>query len=545
MKFQELTIWDYTESLEGLLFFAQLVDEMLFDHTLDSYKVPAMNTRLLCEELDSTLTDVYHENIREGAIGPIVEELVQSIGNDPIAKKLIGERYIIFQNELSNNNIPFEKINELVEALKECFKDNKYSSEAQKQLKEAISKPNEKSMINRITRLFLTEKINSGYHQSTIYGNANYIFFKNKKNRITNIDYVEKFFECFSNVVYEFNIIYIVPKLFKEFKQIYNKYDIEIEDNIESESHKRDEEKFYETKKGDDIFLICKKIKAFDHMTAYQSAESILTTLNNLYSYFKHTNKPKKSTECVSRRINSTDVLVINEPKNPILKLYTRKQTEKSAIQSLNDTLKKIKLESHSFYRFSRAIDLHAMALEANAIENQLLDLWAAIETLIPTNTKINKNRIDQLSDVVVPILQNIYIKNLLDDIRQDILQCAFLDFKDTISNITCGNDELQKVAAFIALSKYEDLRIESYSKLEKFPLLKNRIYYLHENLINPGKISSLLHHHNRRINWHIMRIYRTRNEIIHSGYSPPFLNSLVENLHSYLDIILHCCPIE
>lgn len=33
-----------------------------------------------------------------------------------------------------------------------------------------------------------------------------------------------------------------------------------------------------------------------------------------------------------------------------------------------------------------------------------------------------------------------------------------------------------------------------------------------------------------------IMRIYRNRNLIIHNGESMPYLNLLIENLHSYVD---------
>ena len=43
--------WADIESLEGLLFFSELIDEMLFDYTLDSYKPLALISRLLCVEL--------------------------------------------------------------------------------------------------------------------------------------------------------------------------------------------------------------------------------------------------------------------------------------------------------------------------------------------------------------------------------------------------------------------------------------------------------------------------------------------------------------
>ena len=43
MKYPNLEKWKYGSELEGLLFFAQVVEELLFDYKIDIYKVPAMN----------------------------------------------------------------------------------------------------------------------------------------------------------------------------------------------------------------------------------------------------------------------------------------------------------------------------------------------------------------------------------------------------------------------------------------------------------------------------------------------------------------------
>ena len=39
---------------------------------------------------------------------------------------------------------------------------------------------------------------------------------------------------------------------------------------------------------------------------------------------------------------------------------------------------------------------------------------------------------------------------------------------------------------------------------------------------------------HEERIRWHLRRIYRTRNSLVHTGRSLPHLESIVESLHSY-----------
>lgn len=42
-----------------------------------------------------------------------------------------------------------------------------------------------------------------------------------------------------------------------------------------------------------------------------------------------------------------------------------------------------------------------------------------------------------------------------------------------------------------------------------------------------------------RRVTWHLIRLYRTRNSIIHSGETPNHLKSLGEHLHSYVDVCI------
>jgi hypothetical protein len=44
------------------------------------------------------------------------------------------------------------------------------------------------------------------------------------------------------------------------------------------------------------------------------------------------------------------------------------------------------------------------------------------------------------------------------------------------------------------------------------------------------------LQHHRNRVRWHIYRIYNSRNQIIHSAQSLPYLDTLVENVHAYVD---------
>jgi hypothetical protein len=44
------------------------------------------------------------------------------------------------------------------------------------------------------------------------------------------------------------------------------------------------------------------------------------------------------------------------------------------------------------------------------------------------------------------------------------------------------------------------------------------------------------LKEHEKKVEWQIRRIYRTRNLIVHSGRTIPYIDTLIENTHDYLD---------
>ena len=79
--------WEDKENCEGLLYFTQLIDEMLFDYTLDSYKPLALNSRLLCIEAFETIEEIRNSYITIKNLQSVLEELIWSLKHDIAAKK--------------------------------------------------------------------------------------------------------------------------------------------------------------------------------------------------------------------------------------------------------------------------------------------------------------------------------------------------------------------------------------------------------------------------------------------------------------------------
>jgi len=89
VKFRTLNKWSDLSDLQPLLYFAQLLDELLFDYSLDTYKPSAMNTSLLVAEGLSVISAVEDGIIDKANLAHIMDELSENLKRDPVADELL------------------------------------------------------------------------------------------------------------------------------------------------------------------------------------------------------------------------------------------------------------------------------------------------------------------------------------------------------------------------------------------------------------------------------------------------------------------------
>lgn len=209
------------------------------------------------------------------------------------------------------------------------------------------------------------------------------------------------------------------------------------------------------------------------------------------------------------------------------------------ASKELNRLIRNIGLHGASFDRFNRVADLHGISVASYIVENQLVSLWTSLETLIPVSMKGAK--IANVVDSMIPFLLMTYVKRLISRLGHDLVIWRRWTIKRILNKVEGGSSSSisQKLLALLCVPANEALRIELYSELEDFHLLRFRLFSLSEMLATPEKIQKALDSHEKKVRWQIRRIYRTRNLIVHSGSKPSYIHGLVENGHEYLDLIL------
>jgi len=537
MKYKTTNHWKASDS-SGLFFFAQIIDEALFDYALDSYKPRSLNSRLLCIEAIRTIDFAKNGVIKRANLKSIIDELIDAVKSDLTIRSILGYKYDSLINNINKNFEKDEALKNVISLLYYHLDDRKYLNKVKELLIEKIIAGKEKEHIYNLTKTFLTELINYGYSSNYIYYKSNDFFF-NKKNEVTS-NSPEDFFNLFKFQEKEYDVLYRVSSHFKEFVPIVPKFNLELFEKFDLEDSIIGKAKFLKGKKSDEIFILCKKIKAFDDFKAKIVSEMPLTKIANLFSFYHHKERPFISETAVVFNKTDSTILIIENPQKSIIKKEDIKPM--AAVQKVKLLVDTLDLPKSTLLRITRAIDLHSIALETTELENKLLSLWTAVETLIPKDTESGKDRIVQIVESIIPSQTVNYFNQILKQAASDFYNYDNKLAKETLLKVKLKKKEsfIDTIFALISTAENEDLRTNLFTQLDKHPLLRWRLFFLNKVFSTAKETEGFLLNHQKRVEWQIRRIYRVRNLIVHSGTMPSYTNLLIENLHNYFDIFLN-----
>jgi hypothetical protein len=180
-----------------------------------------------------------------------------------------------------------------------------------------------------------------------------------------------------------------------------------------------------------------------------------------------------------------------------------------------------------------RALSSAALAGDSSNPETQLITLWSAFEALLPPPTKDEKApaRIVHFNDLVVPALASNYARSKFAAFYRDLTNASRKKTKVILDGEFDEGSYEERLSRLLAGDEADAKAL--YEVVSNSPLLVNRLYNLHRFAQDPKLALRKINSHQDRLSWQIHRIYRERNQIVHSGRASPFLIPLVE--HSFL----------
>ena len=544
MKRGIIVKWADLDNCQNLLLFAQAVNELIFDYSIPSHRLPTLNSHYLCYDAISAIDAIDNHGVPEGTIKPIVEELFYSLKNDYVFEneadsplkyfvKKMGEKVISIHNP---NDLNYNERRAIVYTInRRVFSSGKYLRMLKEKITSIIIDNDEQQQpkLYNLTKSLTSEFVNMGYDQRFIFDTLKHCYFNRKTNVNCNTQ-IEDFLSSFTGDQIKYTVVVIADNELRKICENFNDVNIT---NVFAPKTSVPKERTFLSKSNTESYFVFNNYDACDPYSAAESAEMSINlglSLFRLYDhYFDFDTQSAKFIvydESGYFTIITPKISAVHRMKGfPTALINEKLDTAKSALASSKNNALALFLSSN----------LHSLSLKSNAHENQLLDLWAIIECLLDISNANTSDRINQICTYLVPIIKSHYLYSLLEQIAQDIKNYNLIEYNRIIGEVTNEFERIYCVGKYIAFDTFATQRDAFLNNCSDFPLLKIRINKYNAMLKTRGSLADSIENHSIRVRWQLMRAYRNRNLIIHNGDKMPYISLLIENLHSYVDVFM------
>lgn len=510
--------WNENYQYDGYLYFFQRVVEMLDYMTNEIYRSPLVNISILIDEYIS----ISYGHTKPYQLEEVYNELLDTLEHDAVLEYKIGKEKV--QQIINQIKRHERKRLELVKYLRSTVV-KKYLDWSKEYIKYIVPQSREKHKIEKAIRAFLPELFRCGYSRDEVYHSARAVLFHCE---IPSQE-LESFLNQYRREQKEFDIYLELDDRLFDFKDVLKKrLGIKFEDD--GNFAKLEAYRYYSTVKFPSI-------KALDASSAANKAFKFLELFTTFYQFFGN-----YSGSLVQRKILAISkegyerVVVVDRRKYKSIE-----DDNPPRVGTLSETVvtNLIRYACNSVSQLEKITTLHNRAISDNGLENGFLNLWSIMEVVCVTNPENSK--IEQVKSIALPILRQDYLFTLLVDLSTNLKNVlSTSEYTTLLESITDGEQDYEKIAAFVLLPKYCHQVDDFVDCLVNYPVLRTRILNLRDNYQSRKGLTSLMNRYNKRASWQIYRIYRARNSIVHAGKSPNNLKDLGEQLHAYVDSVIN-----
>lgn len=276
-------------SEEGYEFFAQCLDEMLFEYTLDSFKPPSHNASTLVSEVLDVIDDIEEELIEKTNLAHLLEELRSIISSDRLAKDLISLDYERILNECTADHLAQTKAR--ISLLGTALNAKRYMDGCVTLLSSLTEKGLEKDRIRQTTRCWMASLLRAGYTRRYTNERLTYCFFSKAFEAERCSKRLEAFFASFSMTSQKYEVTFSGSPLFKTFSEGCSKLGLNVAKVPPADIVGSDLEKLAVHSSGR-VYLTLPSVEAVDPYAARKHGEEVIDIITNIFSIFHHTTLP-------------------------------------------------------------------------------------------------------------------------------------------------------------------------------------------------------------------------------------------------------------
>lgn len=278
-------------------------------------------------------------------------------------------------------------------------------------------------------------------------------------------------------------------------------------------------------------------VRAHDPFAARERAYDVATQMNGAFRIYMPSRR---------RQIKIYPGVLVQDAD-----VYNFVGSDESRLGHVRDTTKPekgvaniLRLKESNFKDYAillSSFQYHLLHVQSETDESRLVNLWIALETLLPRH---GRGIIEAVSDMVPNSVCSIYLRKICFEVgkglRNVLREKPDMPLPDWMKRST--RDRIHPGDVLFGMTDKKDgLRIKSLFDLcADQPLLIHRLNNLWEELFcTPTTMAARLKKHRQHVEWQLRRIYRARNYVMHTGRSDSGIRHLIQHLHTYyLDFV-------
>ena len=518
-------------------FSIEKIYELCYNRSLDSYRARTLNPKSSLDELYKVLFDWKKNRIKDfNTVKSCIDEAISQLKTDESVNFgfTSKESFIKLIESIKDEN-SIEEINKAEHSLYYLLDSN---DQYLKNLIDVLNKlqagnpvePAEKIKLliklDQYLGYFVTELINTGYSKSFLIKLIQAIFIYDEK---------ENFEKSWSNFLHIFlsrrkttyTVIFTINGSEKQLQKLpIDQLKPTVDPSILGESPSR-KVLNYVAEMHSRKFAVFEE-EAFDYYQALKLAKNkISTILDKIHLGYSN----------LKLRIKETALVISKEEpeKGDIQPIhYQIDGYYKSNIDLYKKFLNKLdNIQSKEFIshevtdRIESALRYLRLGNESIELEKKYVNYWIGLEFVF-SSYDIKQSTFNRLKKHLITSHMLHYVKRNLVQFSQDI-KAYGLD-----SQMEGFNEEVSYLLNEKNLNKL-------ISDFNSTPLLSYRASRIKSHLLNNSdKRKKYLEQHKKHLEWHLIRIYRVRNELIHDAAIIENIENLTGNLRYFLSFILN-----
>lgn len=526
--------WPDTVGAEGVKFVAQAIRDLVNVSSFESFRVMSLDTPSRLSEAQKLLSDIGAGALPKAAFEPVAKELRWSIEIDPAIHhkrhdeiRLLGEYLKSLQ---STDKMDVELLSRHI-ALVERKLLSIYKDRLEYLITEKFNEPARRGELLHVISFYVSHLINIGYARSYISDLIESRFFKGDVGK-AGIPTIRRLFSAFSGEDIRYRVFIAVGRHFGTFIDGVIDGDVISHAQLPAFASNHFAASKFFTPKNQYLKLIVRAKDA--HAAAKFAAQrvsairamTVLATRNFPSEYDKGVLVAKLIANV--GEVISIEPLQLQRSITPILAGHVAKRVRRQSLSIARS------FDEQSHERLVSALNTVALARVSDNAENKLISLWSAMEVLL-SDPPPGGVRITHYAKLIVPVVGVRYPRRSLIALYNGLLVAHRRRVQSFISKVgNAEKDDATRLMLGLLLPEFNDERVLFIEKLNDNPIAQVRVRRFINSWNTPVASKASILGHENRVEWQIHRIYRARNQLVHAGRTPPYLESLVINAFEY-----------